>query len=127
MVSPLRSRLALLCALATLATLATVSLADDAIPVPECTKDDVRRILRAQDWTDVNVIAVINGLNREKIAAPSLCHILAFGRRDGRWQDLKVDLYYDRDLGWFAYESSPELFRVWNRDGYHELKPRFGQ
>jgi len=74
----------------------------------------------------VPFIAVINGLNREKIAAPSLCHPLAFARRDNRWQDLKVDLYYDRDLGWFAYESGPELFRVWTRDGYREIKPRFG-
>src|SRR4051794_26846729 len=90
--------------------LGTSFAADPPLPIPECTKDDVRRILLAQDWANVTVIAVINGLNREKIAAPSLCHALAFASREGRWADLKVDLYYDRDVGWFTYESSPQLF-----------------
>jgi hypothetical protein len=57
---------------------------------------------------------VINGLNRAKKSplhrsatpSPSPGAITA-GRT------YKVDLYYDRDLGWFAYESGPELFRVW--------------
>ena len=113
----------LLIALVSLACLTLGSSAD--LTIPECTKEDVRLILAAQDWTHVNVIAVINGLNREKIAAPSLCHTLALAWRDGRWQDLRVDLYYDRDLGWFTYESSPELFRLWNRAGYQEIKPEF--
>src|SRR5436190_8847587 len=112
-------------ALLVLASLGRTIFAGDTPPIPECTKDEVHRILLAQEWTNVNVIAVVNGINREKIAAPSLCHALAFGSRLGRWQDLKVDLYYDRELGWFAYESSPELFRVWTRDGYREIKPRF--
>ena len=119
---PTRSRSALVLALI-LVSVARAAFAAD--PIPECTKDDVRRILLAQEWTNVNVVAVVNGINREKIASPSLCHALAFGSRRGRWQDLKVDLYYDRDLGWFSYESSPELFRVWNRDGYREIKPKF--
>jgi hypothetical protein len=95
-------------------------------PIPECTKEDVRRILLAQDWTNVNVIAVVNGLTRDKVAAPSLCHVLAIARRDNRWQDLKIDLYYDRDLGWFTYESGAELFRIWTRNGYREIKPSLG-
>jgi hypothetical protein len=111
-----------------LAALFTVALgrAEDALPVPECTKEDARKIFLAQEWTDVNVIAVINGVNKEKIASPSLCHVLGMARRDGSWHELKSDLYFDRDLGWFAYESGAELFRIWTRDGYREIKPRFG-
>jgi hypothetical protein len=109
-----------------LSLLATSFAADPPLPIPECTKDDVRRILLAQDWANITLIAVVNGLNREKIAAPSLCHALAFASREGRWENLKVDLYYYRDLGWFTYESSPQLFRVWTREGYREIKPGFG-
>ena len=91
-------------------------------PVPEFTREDARGILVAQEWRDITIIAVVNGVSREKIASPSLSHALALARRDGKWHDLKFDVYYDRALGWFTYESTSEMFRVWNRDGYREIK-----
>jgi hypothetical protein len=95
-------------------------------PIPPLSKDDVRRILEAMEWREVNVIAVIQGVNEQKVAAPSLAFILALARRDGAYKDLRLDLFYDRDLGWFSYESSPKLFRIWTRDGYREIKANIG-
>lgn len=96
-------------------------LADEPVP-PPISKDDAKRILETMDWLDVKVIAVVQGVNEKKVVAPSLAMVLALARRDGKYQDLKLDLYYDRDLGWFTFESNPQLFRIWNRDGYREVK-----
>lgn len=102
---------------------ATVALAQPD-QTPEFTKDDARRILVAQDWQNITVIAVINGVSRDKVASPSLSHVLALAYRDSKWHDLKFDVYYDRDLGWFTYESGDLGFRIWNRDGYREIERR---
>lgn len=108
-----------------LSLVATVALAQPDL-IPEFTKDDARGILVAQDWQNITVIAVINGVSREKVASPALSHALALGYRDGKWQDLKFDVYYDRDLGWFTYENGNARFRIWTRDGYREIEPRLG-
>ena len=89
---------------------------------PPLTKDDARRILEAMEWRDVNVIAVVQGLNEQKVAAPTLALVLALAKRDGAFSDVKLNVYYDRDLGWFSYESTPKEFRIWTRDGYREIK-----
>jgi len=104
---------------------ATVAFAQPE-PTPEFTKDDARRILAAQDWQNITVIAVINGVSREKVASPALSHALALAYRDGKWQDLKFDVYFDRDLGWFTYENGDAKFRIWSRDGYREIERRIG-
>ena len=104
---------------------ATVALAQPD-QTPELTKDDARRILAAQDWQNITVIAVINGVSRDKVASPSLAHVLALAHRDSKWQDIKFDVYYDRDLGWFTYESSDGKFRIWTREGYREIERRLG-
>src|SRR5262245_25791765 len=108
-----------------LSLVATVALAQPELP-PEFTKDDARRILVAQDWQNITVIAVINGVSRDKVASPSLSHVLALAYRDSKWQDLKFDVYFDRDLGWFTYESGNAMFRIWTRDGYREIERRLG-
>jgi len=100
-------------------------LAADPAP-PALTKDDARRILEAMDWRDVNVIAVVDGLSEKKVVAPTLALVLALAKRDGNYQDLRLELYYDRDLGWFSFESTPKLFRIWTRDGYREIKAGIG-
>ena len=87
-----------------------------ANPPPVLTKDEARRILEAMEWREVNVIAVVQGINDAKIAAPTLAFILALAKRDGVF----------RDLGWFSYESTPKQFRVWTRDGYREIKAGVG-
>jgi hypothetical protein len=104
---------------------ATVALAQPE-PPPEFTKDDARRILAAQDWENITIVAVVNGVSHDKVASPSLSHALALAYRDGKWHDLKFDVYYDRDLGWFTYESYNDRFRIWTRDGYREIERRLG-
>jgi hypothetical protein len=104
---------------------ATVALAQPD-PAPEFTKDDARRILAAQEWENITVVAVVNGVSREKVASSSLSHALALAYRDGKWQDLKFDVYYDRDLGWFTYECANAKFRIWTRDGYREIERNIG-
>jgi len=103
--------------------LASINAAD---LVPPLTKDDARRVLEAMEWREVNVIAVVQGVNEQKVTAPSLAMVLAFGRRDGEYRDLKMDLFYDQDLGWFAFESTPKMFRLWTRNGYREIKAGVG-
>lgn len=94
-------------------------------PLP-LTKPDAKRILEAMEWRDVTIIAIVEGVNEAKITAPTLCYVLALAKRDGNFQDLKLNVFYDRDLGWFTYESSPKLFRIWTRDGYREVKAGIG-
>ena len=97
-----------------------------ADPPPPLTKDDARRILEAMEWREVKVIAVVEGVNEQKISAPTLAFVLALAKRDGAFRDLRLNLYYDRDIGWFSYESTPQQFRVWTRDGYREIKAGLG-
>lgn len=96
------------------------------VEVPEFTKEDAKKILLAQEWQNVRVIAVINGVSIAKVASSSLSHVLALAYRDGKWADLKFDVYYDRDLGWFTYEASNTKYRIWNSNGYQEIEPRIG-
>ncbi len=101
--------------------------AADAVPYPPpLTKEEARLILEAMDWRDVNVVAVVEGINEKKVVSPTLALVLALAKRDGDYRDLKLDLYYDRDLGWFSFESSPKLFRIWTRNGYREIKAGIG-
>ena len=95
-------------------------------PPPAFTKDDAKHILESMDWREVNVIAVVQGVNEQKVAAPTLAFVLALAKRDGNYKDLRLDVYYDRDLGWFTFESTPKLFRIWTRDGYREIKAGIG-
>ena len=93
---------------------------------PPLTKDDARRILEAMEWREVKVIAVVEGVNEQKISAPTLAFVLALAKRDGKFCDLRLNLYHDRDLGWFSFESTPQQLRVWTRDGYREIKAGIG-
>ena len=112
-------------ALLLLATL-VLPLTLRAAEQPPLSKDEARRILEAMEWREVKVIAVVEGVNEQKISAPSLAFVLALAKRDGAFRDLRLNLYYDRDLGWFSYESTPKEFRVWTRDGYREIKAGLG-
>jgi hypothetical protein len=98
----------------------TLRAADPECP-PPLSKDDARRILVAMTYGEISVVAVIQGINAKKVAAPTLALVLALAKRDGVFQNVQLDLYYDRDIGWFGYESTPKSFRVWTRDGYREL------
>ena len=110
--------------LLTLAALISPLLAAEPPPL---TREDARRILEAMEFREVNVIAVVQGVNDQKlITAPSVALVLAFGKRDTAFSDLKMNVLYDRELGWFTYESTPKLFRVWTRDGYREIKAGLG-
>jgi len=91
-------------------------------PIPPLTREDARRILEAMEFRQVNVIAVVQGINDQKLTAPSVALVLALGKRDAAYSDLKMNVLFDRELGWFTYESTPKLFRVWTRDGYREIK-----
>ena len=55
-------------------------------------------------------------------AAPTLAFVLGLAKRDGVSKDVHLDLYYDHDLGWFSYETTPKGVRVWTRDGCREFK-----
>ncbi len=116
----------ILAAFATLLSAPALRAAEPAPNPPPLTKEDARLILEAMDWRDVNVVAVVQGVNEKKVVAPTLALVLALAKRDGDYRDLKLDLYYDRDLGWFSYESSPKLFRIWTRNGYREIKAGIG-
>jgi len=111
-------------ALLALATLITSLPAAETPPAP--TREEAASILSAMEYREVNVIAVVHGVSDGKVTAPSVASVLALAKRDGAYADLKLNLFYDRELGWFTYESTPRQFRVWTQAGYREIKAGTG-
>lgn len=110
-----------LAALLALTALTNVGWSVEPLP-PPLTHEDAQRILEAMEWREVNVIAVVQGINDAKVTAPTVAFVLALARRDAAYRDLRLNVFYDRELGWFTYESTPKQFRVWTREGYREIK-----
>lgn len=93
---------------------------------PPLSKLEAQRILEAMEYREVTVIAVVQGVNDQKVTGPSLAFVLAMAKRDTVFSDLKVNLYHDRDLGWFTYESTPKAYRIWTKNGYREFRAGVG-
>lgn len=91
-------------------------------PVP-LAKDDAVRTLLAMGYDRVKVVAIVDGVHQKKVASLSCATVIGLGRRDGCDQEIVQSFFYDRDLGWFYFETVEGRMRIWNRDGFQEFKP----
>lgn len=99
------------------------AVATFAAPPPEpLAKEDAQKTLIAMGWDRVQVVAIVDGVHQQGVASLSCATAIGLGRRDGHEQNFVQSFFYDRDLGWFYYESDAGRLRLWNRDGYREIK-----
>lgn len=91
-------------------------------PVPLAKADAVATLL-AMGYERVKVVAIVDGVHEKRVASLSCATVIGIARRDGCDHELVQSFFYDRDLGWFYYETVNGLMRIWNRDGYREVKP----
>ena len=86
-------------------------------------KDDAVRTLLAMGYDRVKVVAIVDGVHQRKVASMSCATVIGLGRRDGCDQEIVQSFFFDRDLGWFYFETVEGRMRIWNRDGFQEFKP----
>lgn len=90
---------------------------------PPLGRAEARRILDHMEWRGINILAVRQGVNDKGAVAPIYATVLAFATRDSRDQSVCQTFTFDRDIGWHLLEVSEKEARLWNKDGYIEIKP----
>jgi len=65
----------------------------------------------------------VGDLNEKGIAAPIYATVLAFATRNSKDQSVCQTFTFDRELGWHFLETNEKAARIWNKDGYSEVKP----
>jgi len=103
-------------------TLFLSQLARAAEPFPFDKADAVRTLI-AMGYERVKVVAIVDGVHTKKVASLSCATVIGLGRRGGHDCEIVQSFFYDRDLGWFFYETLDGIMRIWNREGYREVKP----
>lgn len=93
-----------------------------AIDPPVLRRVDAKKILEHMEWKEVNVVTIQHGVNNKGVVAPIYATIVALGNRDSRNQHISQNVYYDEEHGWFFYELTEKGTRIWNKDGYVEVK-----
>lgn len=93
-----------------------------AEPIPFDKADAVRTLI-SMGYERVKVIAIVDGVHTKKVASLSCATVIGLGQRDNRDEEIVQSFFYDRDLGWFYYETVNGIMRIWNREGYREVKP----
>ena len=87
---------------------------------PMLSKSDATKIIQGMGYTNV-VIAFI-------VTNPQGLEVHAIGTKNGSMQSLDQHLQYDNDLGWFYSEPLLQYrvfigYRIWNINGYSDIKP----
>ncbi len=90
---------------------------------PPLVKAEAKQILEAMDMRNVNVLAIRQGVNEKGTVSPIYATIVAFATRKTKDQPISQCLTYDRELGWHLLEVEEKLARMWNKEGYWEMKP----
>ncbi|MEQ1852508.1 MAG: hypothetical protein ABMA01_13070 [Chthoniobacteraceae bacterium] len=90
---------------------------------PPLGRTEARRILEHMEWRGINILAIRQGVNDKGTVAPIYATVLAFATRDSRDQSVCQTFTFDRDIGWHLLEVSEKEARLWNKDGYSEIKP----
>ena len=93
-----------------------------AAPPEPFDKGDAQKTLVAMGYDRVQVVAVVDGVHQKGVASLSCTTVIGLGRRDGCDREIVQSFFYDRDWGWFYFEAADNCMRIWNRDGYHEVK-----
>ena len=105
-----------------LACLFIASLAFAEEP-PPLGRTEAKQILEHMDWRDINILAVRQGVDDKGAVAPIYATIVGFASRKTKDQTLCQTLQFDRELGWHFLETGEKEARIWNKDGYSEVKP----
>ena len=90
---------------------------------PALGRTEAKRILEHMDWRGINILAIRQGVNEKGVAAPIYATVLAFATRNSKDQSVCQTLTFDRELGWHFLETNEKEARIWNKDGYSEVKP----
>ena len=96
------------------------ALAEDPPPL---LRPEAKQILENMEWRDVNILAIRQGVNEKGAPAPINATIVAFATRKTKDQQVFQTLTYDRELGWHLLEVGEKQARMWNKEGYWEIKP----
>lgn len=91
--------------------------------VPELTRTDALTILRFSGHTDVNLVAIVQGVGHMGLGAfssPTAAIIIASAKQNGRNVGVELPLFYDQNIGWFYFEKKDESIRLWTKTGYRE-------
>ncbi len=90
---------------------------------PALEKAAAQRIMESMAWTEVTIIAIRQGVDAKGLAAPVCATVIGLGKCEGRHRSIMQTFHFDRDLDWHVLEVSEKSARVWNKDGYREIKP----
>ncbi|MEP6671857.1 MAG: hypothetical protein ABJF10_22035 [Chthoniobacter sp.] len=94
-----------------------------AFEPPLLEKSDAKRIMESMDWTEVTVVAVRQGVDAQGATAPIYATVVGVGILHGEHHSISQTLFYDRDLDWHFLLLGDKGARVWNKNGYQEIKP----
>lgn len=89
---------------------------------PNLTRADAKRILEAMDWKGINIVAVRQGVSAKSEVAPIFATVIALAARDNQSEQVCQTLVFDEELGWHHLDMQAKAARIWNKDGYRELR-----
>ena len=89
---------------------------------PNLSRAEAKRVLEAMDWKGVNFVAVRQGVSAKSEVTPIFATVLALAARDNQSESVCQTLVFDEELGWHHLEMQAEAARIWNKDGYRELR-----
>lgn len=90
---------------------------------PPLARPEAKQILENMEWRDVNILAIRQGVNEKGTVSPIYVTVVAFATRKTKDQPITQTLIYDRELGWHLLEVEEKQARMWNKEGYWEIKP----
>ena len=90
---------------------------------PPLEKVDAQHVMEAMDWTEVTIIAIRQGVDAKGAIAPIYATVVGVGLLGGEHHSITQTLVYDKDLDWHVLELRDKGARVWNKNGYQEIKP----
>ena len=90
---------------------------------PPLARTEAKQILEHMEWRNVNILAIRQGVNEKGTVAPIHATIVAFATRKTKDEPITQALTYDRELGWHFLEVGEKQARMWNKEGYWEIKP----
>jgi hypothetical protein len=112
--------LSVLCSLLLMVVPAAVAAPGDPPPL---NKTDAQHIMEAMDWSNVTIIAIRQGVDAKGTVAPIYATVIGVGKYGGDHHSINQTLVYDKDLDWHFLELRDKGARVWNKNGYQEIKP----
>jgi hypothetical protein len=90
---------------------------------PLLDKPTAQRIMETMEWTEVTIITVRQGVDAKGNVAPIFATVYGVGLLHGEHHSICQTLFWDSDLDWYYLEMRDKGARIWNKNGYKEIKP----